>query len=606
MNELEPFKCNFNSVILHQQLDGFWQGVKELDLGNQEMVWPGLHEVYAFDLTPQPLQPSFNTPGQEVPFLSTVLRQGLISVVFGILTMSISSLSYEEIVQMNIFPKGSTEEDVEAWTNQYNNLCLLHLNLSNYIEHPTLWSLQSLNLLQAAWISPKAVSPNGINTSTALRLAVSMGLNRLGSAADDAESMQASTNAGDTTDDVTEVSGAEEALGSNVSGPTYGVTIASFEEGNLALRELGRKLWNVFVTTEYITGSHAHQFYSINDNMNQTSPPSPIDDENILSKRAIGLLLNGKRNKTPSKNAFLGCFLQIAKAGKLQTDLELSKGSPMAYKDLLEVDKAFQSALKYFPSYLCFSSNSPLSLDFDDNFHHRQYDRSHSFKTIVLQKIILQEQFQFRILRLHRLYIGKGLKDFNYRYSLKSCINAAKVIIESRRELERIGTTIRKVRALQSHLLHAALVIHLILLYHVDRQREAVVGSDSAGCPSPSKEGNNKNDDFVLQDFTGHVQLLKTAVEYLRIGADFNGWLAKGLEKLDAFLLEVSPPSPRQSAADVLLSIPSLSSSTWPSDTTTHSSNLFPTDFWSLESLFPDYATNSIDLVDALEKVVWS
>lgn len=601
LSELEPFRCLFNRVILRQQLDEFWRGVEELGIDGQCLVWPGEGASLVQDpFFAAAKEPSSSSLGTSTLIFADMAKQGLIAVVFALIYVTLSSLHYPRKIEMGVFPASFTEKDDERWCEQFHNLSRFHLVLSDYLEHTTLWSIQALYLQTAYYMDRRAIHHSQVNLATIIRLSVALGLNRLDSAVEDARAMQqqATTKTHPTH---TDASDREEGGHGNVTSTSFGVNISSFEDGNLALRELGRKLWTSIVSTDYIMGAHMDCYYFIHDNVNHTSPPSAINDEDILSVAAPSMLLSRSLHLKVSENTFPACWLAIARAGRLQVELENAKGSPLPYKDILRVDREYNAAIDALPDYYKYSLQS----------------RGTEFlpRPIVIQRNAIHEQVNFRLLRLHRLHMGKGFRDAQYLPSLNACFQGAKVIADARIELEGVVTHSRKMIGYQIHLLHAALVIHLVLMFEVDQRKEEMQTGKQRG-----------KGVYRLDSMEDAVEQLQVAMHILKSHASPKDW-PKGFDKLEAFLQRVKseqsmpvipPQSPRIAAADILASIPS---STVNSEAATSmnlfdpplsegDSNLWSSDFdpdmWSLNALFPDYATNSIDLVDALERVVWS
>jgi hypothetical protein len=596
LSELEPFRCLFNRIILRQQLDEFWRGVDELGIDGQCLVWPGDKAAMVQD----PFFAAFKEPSHSQETSSLIFagmaKQGLISVVFALIYVTLSSLHYPRKIEMGVFPTSFTEKDAERWSEQFHDLSRLHLTLSDYLEHTTLWSIQALYLQTSYYMDRRAIHHSQVNLATIIRLSVALGLNRLDSAVDDAKAMQkeASTKAKPKHTD------REEEGHGNVTSTSFGVNMSSFEEGDLALRELGRKLWTSIVSTDFIMGAHMDCYYTIHDNINHTSPPSAIDDEELLSAAASSMLLRRPLKLNMSENAFPACWLAIARAGRLQVELENAKGSPLPYKDILRVDREYNAAIEAFPYYYKYSPATKGTNSLP--------------RSIIIQRNALHEQVNFRLLRLHRLHMGKGFRDVQYLPSLNACFQGARLIADARIELEEVVTHSRKMIGYQIHLFHAALVIHLVLMFEVDQRKEEM------------QTGKQRDKGvYRLDSIENSVEQLEVAMHILKSHASPKDW-PKGFDKLEAFLQRVKSEqsmlvmplqSPRLAAADILASIPS---STLNPDATSMnlfdpplsegystlwSSDLDP-DLWSLNALFPDYATNSIDLVDAFERVVWS
>lgn len=239
-------------------------------------------------------------------------------------------------------------------------------------------------------------------------------------------------------------------------------------------------------------------------------------------------------------------------------------------------------------------------------------------RPIVIQRNVLHEQAQFRLLRLHRLHLGKGFRDPQYLHSLQACFDASKVILDASIEMEKVVTHSRRMIGYQIHCLHSALVTHLILMFEVDQREE----ERQSGKPRPKNV-------YRLEDIEGAMDQLQMGINILRSHSSSSKEWPKGLDKMESFLQRVksdktilngaheekqpiplhSFQSPRLAAADILASIPSSNlNSTSLFDPTLSTGDIWSqdADLWSLSALFPDYATNSIDLVDALERVVWS
>lgn len=121
------------------------------------------------------------------------------------------------------------------------------------------------------------------------------------------------------------------------------------------------------------------------------------------------------------QNTFSAYAATLSKVSRLQVQLENKKGAPLPYRDVLHLDASFRSHLETLPPFFRVDWTSETLAQERPVLKHK-----YGAGSIALQRAILNDQTFFRMLRLHRFYLGKGIKHTHFRRSTVACVEAAR------------------------------------------------------------------------------------------------------------------------------------------------------------------------------------
>lgn len=649
VQELEPARCLFNVPILRKQLKEFFQDFDLLQVQGNRLALQ--QDIDSQNLRLRTSIVSKQDEGWND--LRSLPRQGFLAILFRLMETGGRLIPVEEQIRLGILPIGAVEEHAIPWYERMNAASQLHSQASKSDEIPTLWTLQLLKLNDFGTMAmikssvekhAKIAGPAHLQQSNvvAMQTCIILGLNRLGSGYEDAtrpiidskklqeedasllfsESVVAQTNS---------LPNKQQLLTSSMK---FGSSIAVFEEGNLVYRELGRKLWSNVVSMDALFSGHMNQHHYINDSIDRTAPPLPLTDEDLFSPHVSLIASKCKPDGArQNENVFTAFAVSFSKILRQMVEWENERGAPLPYNDTLILDQRFFDLLGGLPPFL--TLDAPIS-----------QKPQEEERRLMIQRGLLNDQSYFRLIHIHRAYLGKGFKDAQYRRSLLSCLTAAHGVLEARRILDRAGCVFVRAIFLESHLIHASLVFQLALLHELDRAQENKQSSNSLN----AKQTKETETVYGLIDIDETVAILEECLDLLNPSSDLPS-LREYVPGLKSFLQGAKERIRRQKdtrqnqydpsdAATILASMPTTSvshtdrssSSTtdftqdsyhqqanWPSssvngtyqviDAATNgdlddrlpSLNVYDPSIWSLDTLFPNYMDGGIDLIAALE-----
>ncbi|PWN87373.1 hypothetical protein FA10DRAFT_269329 [Acaromyces ingoldii] len=499
LEHIEPSLGAFNRVVLRNHVDLFWSCVTALRSSmmttnsatkkrssssssrNQSTTSyggnttasaskPGILGSMGFSVTPSSdgSASSPDTHGHPAGIASTGLesptRLGLVALMLVIVAASCDKITKAEVIARRIFPHTYDESQVPQRKEAILNLAMRFLAQSNYLQQPTLWTLQTITCAKFNWFDKKMMSTCTIWNTMAIRIAQSMGLHRLGSAIDDVRTMRRTGHASCTEEEDEKNDGNainmefDPLSGHSWARKWHKASVSLFERDSLSMRELGRKVWNNLTCHDWIFASHMDHAYSVTTN--KTSLPLCMDDEDVVYR--LHTMEEGEIKKRvsfdlPSENSYILCFHQIARIIRELVDLEEELEADFSFKETCIISDKLRAVLSGLPPYFRFDGVCELT----DEVRRQHADRPY----LSLQRVLLHEQVHTRLLRLHRNHIGRGLRDEAYVDSVSSCAEAASVVVTVRDELERVQSPMRNMGFFKAHLFQAVLVIQIILMW---------------------------------------------------------------------------------------------------------------------------------------------
>lgn len=396
-------------------------------------------------------------------YWADVRNYGLVSVVVAVLYTMCDALSIADEKLERIFPN-TRESEREALLEKLHGTALFFLQQSHFQQQPTLWTLQSIFLLQRKYLYELQAPVCAMWNSTAVRIAQTMGLNRLGSAHDDMLHWRAPQRESDSTS-------TDDNAPLRPSGATarhadvHRMALTEFAERNFALRELGRKVWHALVSFDWYLAAHTDYCYSVPDALSRSAPPAELDDEDVIELSArqvdeLGALAEGRLKRGASDATFVGINTTIARSvremAQMRLELMLTAKTPsFSYEDVQKLDQHFRSILGALPDVFQFNGVT------ENSNHVRAMVAKKAF--LALQRLHVQEQIHFRLMLLHRPFVAAGLADVAYKSSVDTCIEAARITMAVWKELQRTGNPNQRLWSLRSHVVHAVFILHTVL-----------------------------------------------------------------------------------------------------------------------------------------------
>ncbi|WFD04078.1 hypothetical protein MOBT1_002777 [Malassezia obtusa] len=377
-------------------------------------------------------------------FWSIPQNYGLLALLFVMLHTACDSRPSQDLFQRRMLPQCQDDDELGAALDRLHASAIFFLHESNAQEHPTLWTLQTIILLQRKPLHSLRVPTGAIWNSTALRMAQLMGLNRLGSASDDVSRMQR----------------CERSIRADDSDILQRMPwLNEFAEGDLPKRELARKIWATLVMFDWMKSTHVDYTYMVSDEMNCTAPPAALTDEEMVRITSLSRATLKDPNRV-SPTVFGRILLDLARCVRQSAAILVSRMSrhlPLTidYPDAMKIDRQICEILDKMPRYFRFDGVSELSDDVCTAHAQHPY--------LSLQRLFLQEQIHFRLLRLHSPYLPMALRDPGYRRSLVACIEGARVTVAVWEELQRTENPNQQMHYMKWHLLSAAIVLDRVI-----------------------------------------------------------------------------------------------------------------------------------------------
>ena len=444
---VEPqFNC-LNTLLLRTQLNQF------IDL----MEHSRRDESGAYEITEL-----------ESPFWRNRCNWGFAAVVFALITAVCCNLDRRVAVEFGII---QNPDDATESTKSFFAAAMYFLMHSQYLENPTLWSLQAMVMLGTFFFSSTRFRDVVMWHTMTVRLALSMGLHRLGSTVLDArrpEHTRRRTGAPENPKgnmdemaslDPTNTSALVEKVSSLRAGFLFGL---SFEPDNLVAREIARKLWHGLVARETFLASRIDHCYMIRLNMMTTAPPADLDEEEVLrldvSRKSDPLALERRLfERRPSPTSCLSAGLKLIDSMHRQIDLENEHSMRtghvhLDYNIVQEIDLEARQVHESLPDYLRITASNAPS-------HVAQIQAKYPF--LIEQAFWFQKLLHTRLLRLHFPFFVQGMNDTEYRHSAEVCVESARHIIQIARNISEAQSMTLYGDFIYRNSYFAAIVLHV-------------------------------------------------------------------------------------------------------------------------------------------------
>jgi hypothetical protein len=289
-----------------------------------------------------------------------------VALLFAILTGSITCASIAKASSW-----GFKEDERARLSKQWYNATKMCLNLSNYMETHTIYSVQAISTLTISAHILGFSNSQSVLLATASRLAQSLGIHRLG----------------------------EEKASVDVSSVV--------ELKRRRKRETGRRLWIQLCTQDWFSIPFSES-YSLNPAFFNTAKPFNCSDEHMSSLPQT----------TPTITSYCNYLFEIAALiPKLQDAMANSNTPFTKYEQVLLYDEKMRKlATEYMPTFL---SNAPVS----PNWPVYVPWARRSLAICLAHKIIM----------IHRRFLGLSFTNSAFAFTRRTCIAAAKTILKEAR-----------------------------------------------------------------------------------------------------------------------------------------------------------------------------
>lgn len=408
---IEPLTNCFNRDLLDHQLKLFWQFNENFQL----CIRKGSLEV----------------PSEAKSFWEIPSNWGFVALLFAIVHTTACSVTPQVLRDLGILIGNEGQEKLGA----YLDGALFFLSRSNHMTQPSLWTLQAMILIRDHFHRVLQARTLALWTSCLIRLAQTMGIHRLGSTVDDIRRQWDKTNGqwcGDKFQPMLydfwphNQAGYSEGLlymADSIRLRPY-IWHQEFEPGNLAMREIGRKIWHNLLAFDWQASAYLDHCYAVNESNSYTDPPAAIDDKQVIrldtDKNANpGALEQVIANQSFSDNTYLRVFTHVARIIRMQVDMEnkqhVFRGeSRLSDSDISALDNEYRLILQQLT--LCFENGSRL------------------YSRMQLQSLNILTYY--RLLRLHFPYLSIGLREVTHRKYAEACIDAARNVIKAYIKIE--------------------------------------------------------------------------------------------------------------------------------------------------------------------------
>ncbi|WFD21138.1 hypothetical protein MCAP1_003395 [Malassezia caprae] len=437
VREIDPIYGFVSESILHIHLELLFS-----HLGLSQAS--GRHEQKRPD-TVRHILGSLGASGQakamESVFWTDARNYGLLSLLFAILYAASSMMDIHELQARRVC-ESQDPGDIEARINAWHDAGIFFFQNSNMIQEPTLWTLQNFNILSIKYLNMREMHIVVIWNHLAISLAQQMGLNRMGSTLDDL------------THDSTEVVSSHGILDNML-------WVNEVSPKDLPQRELARIIWATLLRFDWFRSAHVGYSYSVCDSMNQTSAPAALLPKEVLMLRELSHMVLADPNR-PSPTVFLRIHLDIGRIVRQGSEILLRRHSQrqkcqLTFEETMHMDRQLRDVKSSLPKYFDFEQD-PTDADNQTILQEHPY--------LKIQRLFLQEQIHYRLLRLHLPFIETEIQAGHSSLSMETCIEGASISIAVHEELERTNNPNRRVPFLFWHLLTSATVLQRIMMHY--------------------------------------------------------------------------------------------------------------------------------------------
>lgn len=391
--------------------------------------------------------------------LASVDLAGL-ALVFHLLAFATDITHPGEIAGRGIAEK---EEAVPGLVDMWLTTGEALLLAADYMGTPNLCCVMALTVARQIYANQGRVVQSGSMLALAIRMAQSLGLDRLQSAHDDeAVWLKGNhevrfTRFGSTAlaPSRSEVLGLGDPMGRDFSYHT-GLTDPSH-----LMRETARKVWYHLVVQDWMTFSREFR-YQIPPGQWDTALPVALDESDlaeVVETPIVEQALKDKKKQTDLTDASsIGIQYEVARLCA-EFGSQSTWGSPrqgMSYDTVLNLDSQLQDILKELPI--------PLRLDGESEHSDAVREHEQGRPYLPALRFHILTHIHHCLLLLHRSFLIRGHSNKRFKKSVRSAVDAARMVIFIRQSLAHRGEAVERFWALKHHVFNAALVLCARLL----------------------------------------------------------------------------------------------------------------------------------------------
>ena len=351
----------------------------------------------------------------------------LIALLLVLLQGAFEHLTIKELQRYGLDVENQAELDRASQV--YCDAALDLVRLDSRLETPTLTFLQVVVSMRHYYLHRGRHRTYATFNTMAIRLAIQLGLHRLGSLGQDLANTELLEQANTAPTLPAASSSTSTQHASNLWGlflPStqrrrwLDASYAKFAPHDLVLRELGRKVWNVLVCMDWFQASHYDGYYSVHPGSFTTAHPINLSQKHIESALMSGTLPRPFPQDHPTESSFLPILSSIAQCSLEMADAA-NKGRS-SYADLCVIEAQLRTILDQLPRFYRLDGHCE-NLGEVQAFH-RQVPR------LTFQRLLINETIHHRILKIHRLYLLVGLQSEAFQPSAKACISSSLRLVE--------------------------------------------------------------------------------------------------------------------------------------------------------------------------------
>ncbi|WFD44776.1 hypothetical protein MPSI1_003447 [Malassezia psittaci] len=385
---------------------------------------------------------------------------GFVALLFAVIQYCCTTIAKEKLEDFGLL---QSNQDAAQLYDKVTDGFKFFYSHSNYLGEPTLWTIQSM-CLTLFNLLPRLPSREALLWHANLvRLAQSMGLHRLGSLEQDLQCMSLRRQGNECAEshqkwrdnDLSFKHLESCALRPKLFGED------TFEAGNLALREIARKVFNAVLRMDWL-GSVDHCFLIQLDDLT-TSSPANLDDGQVLqldtyyqkNPESIHAML---QNPNPTDATLISIARRICEVYRRQADMEkqqfrLTRSYELDPNSLKALHDEYANILLSLPAEFQLTGVA----EYDDRVLLAHAKRPY----LTDQRLFINECINFRIMKLFGPSFVRWLRLKENHDQAITCLRAATVVCRTHKELPQFTSPTHAFIYQRYQLLIAVIILHI-------------------------------------------------------------------------------------------------------------------------------------------------
>ncbi|PWN53576.1 hypothetical protein IE53DRAFT_145387 [Violaceomyces palustris] len=401
-----------------------------------------------------------------------------LALLFSLMVSAVGYMETDQIIEEGIVP---TPEKVPEVLHRWHATMQALLAMIDFMNQPNLNVIQALMLSRLYLASQGQGVPYLTILSICIRLCQALGFHRLGSARDDTKRWLSTPEALDPdlrTGPVTAVPksrfkngeafgvaaetrllkaiGSTELESSGFSLPHRQISDlgTTLPDRSHLVREAARRLWYHILIQDFFSSASQGNTFHISPNQYDTKPPANIDEIELPDGESP-LLPSEKEPGRPTESSLVPFWYQCALATFKGSDVPAV--GHKSYDTVMEEDRMFRKLLEDLPVYLKLDGVS-------ENLEHVKEEEA-AKPYLATQRLVTTQGVNNRLLLIHRGYMGKGHYDPKYAESTKMSVEAARMVLHCRSEIQKsVNWAIQNHFPFRVHVFNACLILVMHLL----------------------------------------------------------------------------------------------------------------------------------------------